>query len=75
MKWRTSDGIAKFRARLAKRGVALSGAALGCRLESEASAVVGAENAPSRHGDHESGADLHAGQWHRSTAYAFRFLA
>ena len=40
MKWRTSDGIAKLRQRLAKRGVALSGVALAGLLTSEASAAV-----------------------------------
>ena len=40
MKWRTSDGIAKLRARLAKRGVALGGAALASLLTSEASAAI-----------------------------------
>jgi RNA polymerase sigma factor (sigma-70 family) len=40
MKRRASDGIAKLRQRLAKRGVALGGAALAGLLTSEASAAV-----------------------------------
>jgi RNA polymerase sigma factor (sigma-70 family) len=40
MKWRTSDGLAKLRQRLAKRGVTLSGVALAGLLTSEASAAV-----------------------------------
>jgi RNA polymerase sigma factor (sigma-70 family) len=40
MKWRASDGIAKLRQRLAKRGVALGGVALAGLLTSEASAAV-----------------------------------
>jgi RNA polymerase sigma factor (sigma-70 family) len=40
MKWRTSDGIAKLRQRLSKRGVALGGVALAGLLTSEASAAI-----------------------------------
>ncbi|MFZ4397806.1 MAG: sigma-70 family RNA polymerase sigma factor, partial [Kiritimatiellia bacterium] len=40
MKWRTSDGLAKLRQRLAKRGVALGGVALASLLTSEASAAI-----------------------------------
>ena len=40
LSWRASKGLAKLRARLAKRGVALSGAALAGLLTSEASAAV-----------------------------------
>ena len=40
MKRRASDGLAKLRARLSKRGVALSGVALAGLLTSEASAAI-----------------------------------
>ena len=40
LSWRASKGLAKLRARLSRRGVALSGAALAGLLTSEASAAV-----------------------------------